>query len=170
MILLLACANRVDLDPDLSISVGRIATALFLESNFSAPPDDGYGLLLLSTGGVSCENLVEVDTYGVVWLGDTETFTQRQSGLIAELRWMELGWTGAYPVGGQLSTEDGLRSTDLFAYQDGELVALSGDSGVLWIEDLDDTGVRGFFDTLQVQGRFRAAHCGKASPEGYYTE
>lgn len=168
MILLLACTNRVTLHGDLPVEVGRIETALFVESAFSNPPNDGYGLLVLSTGGVSCESVFEVDTYGLQWLAQQSSFTEKQAGLIVELRWLELGWEGPYPVGGQVSTDAGLRNAALYAYQEGQLLALNTDSGLVELTDHRDSGVLGRVRTLQVQADFETENCGQAPNQGYY--
>ena len=166
--LALGCGDRVALHPDLPVSFSRIETALFAESAFSAPPDDGYGLLVLSSGGLSCESVFEVDTYGLQWLGQEGSFTAQQAGLVVELRWLELGWEGPYPVGGELSTDEGLRSAALYAYEEGQLYALNTDSGVVEVTDHRDGGVSGRIRSAQVHADFTAEHCGQAPNQGYY--
>jgi hypothetical protein len=164
MILLLACTNRVALDGQLPVDLGTVTSALFVESNFSNPPDDGSGLLLLSSGGVSCEQLAEVDAFGVSWLAEQGGFTVQQSGVLVELQWLELGWLGAYPVGGELVTDEGVRSATLYAYEDGAVYALNTDSGAVYMDVLADGGVEGRIDTRQVQSTFVTEHCGQADP------
>ena len=138
---------------------------MFVESNFSNPPTDGYGLMVLSSGGVSCDQLIEVDAYGIEWLAEQGEFIDRQSGLIIELRWMELGWEGAYLVGGTLLEDQGARTSTLYAYQDGDVLGLSTDSGLVHLDVVGES-VFGAVDTLQTQARFEARNCGQAPPVG----
>lgn len=164
MMLLLACTNRVTLDPGLPVDIRQVASALYVESNFSNPPNDGSALLLLSTGGVSCEQLGEVDAFGLTWLADEGGFTVQQSGVLVELVWLQTGWLGAYPVGGELVTDEGVRSARLYAYEDGDLYALNTDSGAVFLDILEDGGVQGRIETRQVQSSFVTENCGQAAP------
>lgn len=165
MALLLGCGpNQLSFDGP-PVDIRQVETALFIESNFSNPPTDGYGLMVLSSGSVSCDQLIEVDAYGIEWLAEQGEFTDRQSGLIIELRWLELGWEGAYLVGGTLLEEQGKRTSTLYAYQDGDVLGLSTDSGLVHLDVVGDS-VIGAVDTLQTQARFEARSCGQASAVG----
>ena len=158
---LLACSlTGTKSTADAPIDMGRFASQRWIvDPNNEA--DNGVGLLLLSTGEVSCS---EFSTAGY----DLEKAVRSGEGLIFMLEYesdddQSPGWTGLWSGGYAYSDVKGERYLQSLAFSDTFLYYLGGyyssDSSWVNIEDASD-GLSGTFQNSYWSGKFDTEACG----------